>query len=84
MITRRTFVGGTAALLAAPLAAEAQQVGKVHRIGLLSAPPGGYVGAFEESLRQLGYVRGVNIFFETRSPGILKGAKPGDLAVGAP
>src|SRR5262249_18833464 len=28
-------------------------------------PPGGYVAAFEDGLRQLGYVRGSNIVFET-------------------
>jgi putative tryptophan/tyrosine transport system substrate-binding protein len=49
--------------------AYAQGPVKVHTIGLLSPPPGPYVAAFEESLRQLGYVRGVNIVFETRLPG---------------
>jgi ABC-type uncharacterized transport system substrate-binding protein len=57
-----------AAILIAPLAAHAQS-GMVHKVGLLSPPPGGYVSAFEESLRQLGYIRGSNISFETRSPG---------------
>jgi len=33
---RRAFLAGAAALLAAPLAAEAQQTGKVSRIGYLS------------------------------------------------
>jgi len=51
-------------LLAVPLAAEAQHAGKVHKVGLLSPPPGAYVTAFEDSLRQLGYVRGSNIVFE--------------------
>ena len=36
---RRAFVAGAAALLAAPLAAEAQEAGKVYRLGILS--PGG-------------------------------------------
>ena len=37
MMDRRTFLAGTGAvLLAAPLAAEAQQAGKVYRIGVLS------------------------------------------------
>jgi putative ABC transport system substrate-binding protein len=52
-------------ILAAPLAAGAQQAGKVHKVGILSPPPGPYVPTFEDSLRQLGYVRGVNITFET-------------------
>src|SRR5262249_14119473 len=54
--------------LAAPLLVETQQA-KVYKIGLLSPPPGAYVAAFEESLRQLGYVRGRNVVFETRSSG---------------
>jgi putative tryptophan/tyrosine transport system substrate-binding protein len=65
---------------AVPLAVEAQPTRKVHRIGLLSPPQGGYVAAFEESLRQLGYVRGVNIFIETRSPGTRTELLPGAVA----
>jgi putative tryptophan/tyrosine transport system substrate-binding protein len=68
-VDRRAFVVGSITLLAAPATAEAQQMGKVHKVGLLSPPPGAYVAAFEESLRQLGYVRGSNILFETRSTG---------------
>src|SRR5262245_26203868 len=52
-------------LFAAPLLVKAQQA-KVYKIGLLCAPPGAYVAAFEESLRQLGFVRGGNVVFETR------------------
>ena len=38
---RRAFLGSLAGgLLAAPLAAEAQQAGKVSRIGILGAQPG--------------------------------------------
>src|SRR5262245_60527693 len=67
-INRRTFLGTMGmVMLAAPLAVEAQQAGKVHKVGLLSPPPGAYVAAFEESLRQLGYVRGSNIIFEAPS-----------------
>jgi putative ABC transport system substrate-binding protein len=68
------------ALLVAPLVAEAQQAGKVHTVGLLSPPPGAYVAAFEEGLRQLGYVRGSNIVFETRSPGTRSELLPGAVA----
>jgi putative ABC transport system substrate-binding protein len=81
MIDRRRFLlASLAGALAAPLAAEAQQAGKVHRIGLLSPPQGGYVAAFQERLRQLGYVRGANIFFETRSPGTRTELLPGAVA----
>ena len=62
---RRAFVAASIALLAAPVAAEAERARKVHKVGLLSPPPGAYVAAFEESLRQLGYVRDSNIVFET-------------------
>ena len=73
MIDRRTFLAGTGAiLLAAPLAAEAQQVGKVPRIGFLSpsspsdsrAPH--RLGALQQGLRELGYVEGQNISIESR------------------
>jgi PEP-CTERM motif-containing protein len=67
-VERRAFLGTvTGALLAAPLGAAAQQAGKVHKVGLLSPPPGAYVTAFEDSLRQLGYVQGSNIVFEAPS-----------------
>jgi ABC-type uncharacterized transport system substrate-binding protein len=55
--------------LLSALTAHAQVSGKVHTVGLLSPPPGAYVAAFEGSLRQFGYVRGVNIVFQARSPG---------------
>ena len=37
MITRRTFIVGGAAALAAPLSAEAQQTGKMYRVGIIGA-----------------------------------------------
>jgi putative ABC transport system substrate-binding protein len=69
---RRAFIGTvTGGLLAAPLAAEAQQAGKVWRIGLLSYAASDSGGAarwkaFREQLRELGYVEGQNVFFESR------------------
>jgi len=68
---RRAFVAGTGAmLLAAPFVAEAQQAGKVWRIGVLS--PGPSTGPFsstllQQSLRELGYVEGVNLAVEWRN-----------------
>src|SRR5262249_48630175 len=60
-------------LLAAPLIAEAQQAGPVHRIGLLhpfSPPPPSASDARAEALRQglhdLGYVEGQNLVMEIR------------------
>src|SRR4029453_117147 len=66
---RRGSLWFFALILLASLAVQAQVSGRVHIIGLLSPPPGAYVAAFEESLRQLGYVRGTNIVFESRSLG---------------
>jgi len=58
------------ALLAASLAAEAQQAGKVYRIGFLgnstAALEANLVGPFREGLRDLGYVEGQNVLIEYR------------------
>jgi putative tryptophan/tyrosine transport system substrate-binding protein len=70
---RREFISGlTIGLLAAPLAAEAQQTGKLARVGLLSdEPPTSNVMSsgepFEKGLRGLGYIAGKNIVIEYRS-----------------
>ena len=70
---RRTFLGALAScLLAAPVGAEAQQAGKVYRIGLLdySAPDPArqaWWKAFRQQMRLLGYVEGQNVRFEARS-----------------
>ncbi len=70
MIDRRTFLAGTGAvLLAAPLAAEAQQAAKVARIGYLvtslAARPH-QQESFRQGLRDLGYVEGRNVVIEYR------------------
>src|SRR5438552_466358 len=74
MMNRRAFIGTLAgSLLAAPLAAEAQRVGKVFRIGILAnvgaTDPRGEPlwQAFIQGLRELGYVEGQNITIEHRS-----------------
>jgi putative tryptophan/tyrosine transport system substrate-binding protein len=66
---RRTFLAGTGAvLLAAPLAAEAQQEKKLPRIGFLvfTSSELRYRG-FQQGLRELSYVEGQNIVIEFRS-----------------
>jgi putative tryptophan/tyrosine transport system substrate-binding protein len=65
---RRTFLLATAGgLLAAPLAAEAQQVGKVPRVGyLLSFRTRHQNQAFWDGLHALGYIEGHNIIVERR------------------
>ena len=64
---RRTLIAGTIALLAAPLAAEAQPAGKVP-IGFLSANARAAMSArteaFRQGLRELGYVEEENISVE--------------------
>jgi ABC-type uncharacterized transport system substrate-binding protein len=70
---RRTFLAGTGAmLLAAPFAAEAQQAGKIPRIGYLVLGPldapesRTLLDAFRQGLRERGYVEGENIVIEYR------------------
>ena len=69
---RRTFIGGVAGgLLVAPLAARAQQVAKVYRIGILETIPAARnasnLDALRKGLRDLGYVEGRNLVIEYRS-----------------
>jgi ABC-type uncharacterized transport system substrate-binding protein len=68
---RRAFLAGAAALLAAPLAIEAQQTGEVYRIGVLEvagvASNAANLSAFRQGLAQLGYVEGQNFVIEYRS-----------------
>jgi putative tryptophan/tyrosine transport system substrate-binding protein len=61
----------TLSLLAAPLAAEAQQAGKVPRLGVLvpaepPSPEEPHLAAFRQALRHLGYVEGQTIAIEYR------------------
>ena len=70
-MNRRTFLSAlSGSLLAAPLAAEAQQTGKVYRVAFLgSTSPSGYASqmeAFRRGLRDLGYVEGQNLVIEFR------------------
>jgi putative ABC transport system substrate-binding protein len=74
-MNRRDFVVAVVALLAlgvaaASLAAEAQQAGKVYRIGYLSTPTRASVErvlqAFLRTLRELGWVEGQNLTIEYR------------------
>ena len=57
-------------LLAGPLSAEAQQSGKVYRIGYLfggiAARDKSLLAAFQQGLRELGYLEGKNIVIEQR------------------
>jgi ABC-type uncharacterized transport system substrate-binding protein len=65
---RRTFLGTLAGgLLAAPLAAGAQQAGRVYRVGVLSpGTPSTGIAAFGPGIRRLGWVPGQNLIIEQR------------------
>ena len=69
-MNRRTFLGGIAgALLAAPLAADAQQAPKVWRIGVLMdlySPNANPPQALRQGLQDLGYVEGRNLVIDWR------------------
>jgi len=67
---RRAFLSAlSGSFLAAPLAAEAQQAGKVYRIGYLTPFPidSSLTQSFRQGLRELGYVEGRDVVIEGRS-----------------
>jgi len=74
VITRRRFLAGTGAILfAAPLAAAAQQAGRIPRVGILwhagsADEEGSYYTGLLEGFRDLGYVDGRNVILEHRFP----------------
>ena len=61
----------TLSLLVAPLTSEAQQATKVYRIGRLNlgpppSEPNPSLEAFQQGLRELGYIEGQNLVIEHR------------------
>jgi putative tryptophan/tyrosine transport system substrate-binding protein len=66
VIERRAFILGMAAMVVAPPGAEAQQAGKIWRIGFLrnGPPPKTFIDGLRQGLRDLGYVEGQNIAIE--------------------
>jgi putative ABC transport system substrate-binding protein len=68
---RREFIALIGGAAAWPLAARAQQPGKVYRIGMLEtiseALNAANLAAFRKSLSDLGYIEGHNLFIEYRS-----------------
>ena len=77
VMERRTFLALLpGSLLAAPLAAEAQQARKVYRVGVLqpfpNTPAVNYTEAVRQGLRDHGYVEGQNIVIEHRMSSVLK------------
>jgi len=68
---RRTFISVIAGgLLAGPFVAEAQQAGRVYRVGLLGLASGSdfpVLAALRQGLRDLGYEEGKNLVIEYRT-----------------
>jgi putative ABC transport system substrate-binding protein len=66
---RRDFIAGLSGALAWPLAARAQQP-SIQVIGFLQAgseaSSADYLGVFRDAMRQLGYIEGRNVRFESR------------------
>src|SRR5512145_2327734 len=69
MMDRRAFIVCGVAAIAAPLAAEGQQAGKVYRIGILSPEilPPGLLETVRDELRQLGHIEGKTLTIEARN-----------------
>jgi putative ABC transport system substrate-binding protein len=69
-------------LLAAPLAAEAQQAGRVPRVGILAHAPGWtFRSVFAAGLRELGYVEGSQVVLEPRFADVEKPEQFDQLAI---
>ncbi|MEO6409553.1 MAG: ABC transporter substrate-binding protein, partial [Burkholderiaceae bacterium] len=73
MMERRDFLAAiSAGVLAAPEPADAQEAGRVYRLGILrqsapeSGPPGAALDPVTTILRKLGYVEGLNLVVEQR------------------
>jgi putative tryptophan/tyrosine transport system substrate-binding protein len=66
MNRRRFLLTSLAASVAAPLATEAQQIGKLHRIGLLGNAPEPAAKAYDTGLRERGWLEGQNFVWERR------------------
>src|SRR5262245_25996695 len=71
-MNRRAFVSGLGAVLLAPPAVKAQQMGKIWRVGDLSTGAAEVAlaatwASFVQGLRESGYVEGVTVTFERRS-----------------
>src|SRR5436309_13007311 len=71
MTTRRAFMAGALAVVAAPLAAQEKKAGRVYRIGVPEpvslSDNAANIDEFRKGLRDLGYVVGQNQLIEYRS-----------------
>jgi putative tryptophan/tyrosine transport system substrate-binding protein len=80
-VNRRAFVTGLGAVLAAPIVSEAQQAGKIYRIGFISMRSGPtdnpQLEAFRQGLREMGYFEGQNVLLEIGYAGTDLSVLPG-------
>jgi len=65
-MNRRAFVTGLGAVLAAPLAVSAQEMGKVWRIGYLTPARAVLRPTLDSALRERGYIQGKTVTIELR------------------
>jgi putative ABC transport system substrate-binding protein len=66
-VDRRAFIGTlSGSLLAAPLAARAQQSSKIPKIGILGNSPSSLWEALKQDLRGRGWIEGQTVAFEVR------------------
>jgi putative ABC transport system substrate-binding protein len=65
-VKRREFIGLVGGVAAWPLAASAQQQGKIATIGVLAIEPWSPIDTFRRALHDLGYIEGKNVRFEYR------------------
>jgi putative ABC transport system substrate-binding protein len=80
MDRRRFLLMSLAGAFAAPLASEAQQAGKLPRVGFLVPRPNSLSEeGFRVGLRELGYIEGHSIVIESRSTGGKDDAAPAYL-----
>jgi putative ABC transport system substrate-binding protein len=65
-VKRRDFIVFLGGVVAWPLAVQAQQPGKVHRVGMLRVghTPPSWIESFRKGLRELGYIDGQNLIIE--------------------
>jgi putative ABC transport system substrate-binding protein len=70
-VIRRAFIALLGGITALPLAASAQQAGKVYRIGILELVPAvsnvGNLDSLRRGLSEVGYVEGQNLVIDYRS-----------------
>ena len=67
LIAAGLIVALTLGMLTSLPAADAQQLGKMPRVGVLSPSADFFLNAFRQGLRELGYIEGRNISLEYRS-----------------